>query len=108
MKVYNFFFVSLLILGVGCASSPEELGTTMADSLMIEIFVDIHLINARAELGYGNIQASLDSIIAHHGFSRFKYDQQIDFYVQHPDAYVAVLNKVTQRMTEVSRSISGF
>ncbi len=75
---------------------------------MVEIFVDSHLINARTELGYGNHITSLDSIITFHGLSRIEYDQQIDFYVRHPDTYVAVLNKVNQRMTEESRSTTGF
>lgn len=108
MKLVSFLFTSVLIVIIGCAPSPEELGNTLTDSLVIEVFVDINLINARAELGYGNIDITLDSILSYHGLSQNEYDQQIDYYVRHPDTYTAVLNQVTQRMAEESRAISGF
>lgn len=91
-----------------CSPTPEELGTTRVDSLMIEVMVDIHLINARAELGYGADELSLDTIITRHGLSRKEYDDQITFYTEHPDTYLAVLNKVMERIGQDARVVSGY
>ncbi len=74
--------------------------------MMIEIFVDIHLTNARQELGLGGDVTPLDSIIARHGFSMKGYDEQLRFYSEHPDTYLLVLNKVMERIGEEARLIS--
>ncbi len=99
---------TLALCTTACSPVPEELGTTLADSLMIEIMVDIHLINARAELGYGVDELSLDTIITRHGLSRKEYDDQITFYTEHPDTYLAVLNKVMERIGQDARLVSGY
>ncbi|MCY4160188.1 MAG: DUF4296 domain-containing protein [Bacteroidetes bacterium] len=75
---------------------------------MIEIFIDIHLSNARSELGYGENDTPLDSMIIRHGLSRIEYDQKLIFYSENPDTYLAVLNQVTERLAEESRLIGGF
>ncbi len=103
---------SLTLIVIGCVSScspvQKELGTLPVDSLMIEIMVDIHLMNARAELGYGGDELPMDTIIARHGLSRKDYDRQITFYTDHPDTYLAVLNKVTERIGQDARLVSGY
>ena len=99
----------LALCTAACSSTQEELGATQADSLMVEIMVDIHLINARAELGYGAAdELSLDTIITRHGLSRKEYDDQITFYTEHPDTYLAVLNKVMERIGQDARLVSGY
>ncbi len=102
--------LTLIVLGCmsSCSPAPKELGTLPIDSLMIEIMVDIHLINARAELGYGDSELPLDTIIARHGLSRKDYDHRISFYTDHPDTYLAVLNKVTERIGQDARLVSGY
>ncbi len=109
MRVYSRCLAATLALcTAACSPAPEELGTTRADSLMIEIMVDIHLINARAELGYGVDELSLDTIITRHGLSRKEYDDQITFYTEHPDTYLAVLNKVMERIGQDARVVSDY
>ena len=109
MRVHSRCLAAMLALcATACSPTPEELGATRADSLMIEIMVDIHLINARAELGYGVDELSLDTIITRHGLSRKEYDDQITFYTENPDTYLAVLNKVMERIGQDARVVSGY
>jgi len=75
---------------------------------MIEVFVDVNLINARTELGLGTSGVSFDSILSYHGLSHHEYTDQIEFYSEYPDTYLAVLNQVNNRMAQESRSASGF
>ena len=63
MSIYSWYCVLLLAVFSACTTSPGELGKEPVDSLMAEIFIDIHLANARAELGYGSDGAPLDTII---------------------------------------------
>lgn len=104
MKVYSW----LLVLCAACSSSPEKFGTATVDSLIIEVFVDVHLLNARAELGYGSREVSLDSIMTRHGLSREQYEDRVEFYAEHPDVYLAVLNRVTERVGQESRLFSTY
>jgi len=108
VKIHNWYLITIIALCTTCSPKKEELGTAPIDSLMIEVFVDIHLSNARSELGYGESGLPLDTIITRHGISKIEYDQQIAFYSEHPDTYLAVLNKVNERITEESRLVTGF
>lgn len=111
MRAYRyrvFSYIVLLALGGACTSSTEEGTVTPIDSLMIEIFVDIHLTNARAELGSEWEPISLDSIIALHGFSRQAFEEQLDYYTEQPEAYLVVLSQVMERIGEEARSVSGY
>ena len=98
----------ILIVHGGCFSTTDKLELVAIDSLMIEIFVDVNLINARTELGYGISEISLDSIVSYHGLTPHEYTDRIEFYSKYPDTYLAVLNQVNNRMAEESRSMSGF
>ena len=106
--MYSWGLAGILALCTACSSPDEELGSTPMDSLMVEIFIDIHLVNARTVLGYGGPELPLDTMIARHGLSREDYDEQIDFYSEHPDTYLAVLNKVTERIGQEAKFVSDF
>lgn len=109
VRISSWCFVGLLALSTSCASpKDEEFGMSLVDSLMIEVMVDIHLVNARAELGYGWKETSLDTIITRHGLSQKEYEDQIMFYTEHPDTYLAVLNKAMERMGQNARALSGY
>ncbi len=103
MRVYSWCLAGIFVLCAGCSSPEEELEATLMDSLMVEIFIDVHLHNARVELGYGNEGLPLDTLIRRHGISRKDYDRQIAFYAEHPDTYLAVLNKVTELIGQETR-----
>lgn len=103
MRAYSW----ILVLCAAC-SSPEDIGTAPVDSLIIEVFVDVYLLNARTELGYGHHALPLDSIMARHGLSREQYQNRVELYTEHPDVYLAVLNRVTERIGQESHLFSSY
>ena len=108
MSVYSWYCVLLLAVFSACRTSPDELGKEPVDSLMAEIFIDIHLANARAELGYGSDGTPLDTIIVRRGLSRKAFDQRMAFYANHPQAYLVVQNQVMDRLGQETRLVVGF
>ncbi len=109
MRILSGCLVAILLFcSTACTPEPEEFGTTLTDSLMIEIMVDIHLINARSELGYGVNELPLDSLIRRHDLSRKEYDAQVAFYTEHPDTYLAILNQVVERIGQEARLFSSY
>lgn len=108
MNIYSWYCVLLLAVFSACTTSPGELGKEPVDSLMAEIFIDIHLANARAELGYGSDGAPLDTIIVRRGLSRKEFDDRMAFYAKHPQAYLVVQNKIMDRLEQETRLVAGF
>ncbi len=109
VRTYNYFLVvSFLFLFPACSTPPEGVGTSSIDSVMIEIFVDIHLTNARTELGLGGDPVSLDSILTRHGLTMNDYNDQLGSYSLDSDTYLLVLNKVIERIGEEARFVSDF
>ncbi|MCY4225533.1 MAG: DUF4296 domain-containing protein [Bacteroidetes bacterium] len=96
------------MLHIGCVSTKDESELSEMDSVMIDVFVDVNLINARTELGFGTGDILFDSILSYHGLSPDEYTDRIEFYSKHPDTYLAVLNEVNNQMAQESRSVSGF
>ncbi len=108
MSVYSWYCVLLLTVFSACTTAPEELGKEPVDSLMVEIFIDIHLANARAELGYGSDGTPLDSMIVRRGLSRKEFDHRMAFYAKHPQAYLVVQNQIMDRLGQETRLVVDF
>ena len=108
MSTYSWFSVLLFAVFSACTTSPEELGKEPVDSLMAEIFIDIHLANARAELGYGSDGIPLDTIIVRRGLSRKQFDGRMAFYAKHPQAYLVVQNQIMDRLGQETRLVVDF
>lgn len=85
----------LLCLGVSgslaaCSSfSPEE--PPVADSTFIEVLTELHLAAARVEV-YADTTLSVlqDSIFAHYGVPRGRFERALTYYSEHPTAYETI------------------
>ena len=108
MSVYSWYCALLLTVFAACATGPDELGKESVDSLMVEIFIDTHLANARAVLGYGSDGTPLDTIIVRRGLSRKEFDHRMAFYAKHPQTYLAVHNQVMDRLGQEIRLVASF
>ena len=65
---------------------------------MAEIFVELHLVQARQSLDLPPSGLTRDSIIAHHGMTRDEFDEQMAYYAAHPAAFSALQNEITDRL----------
>lgn len=102
----------------------------LTDSTLIEILADLHLADARRFLAArdslqdSTLQhstspdsaspdqpdlllrltgdaAAVDSVLDAHGVTRAGYDSALDWYVDHPDQFVNLYNRVLDRLNQV-------
>jgi len=103
----------------GADSRPIGSGA-VTDSALIDVLADMHLTGAEQYLSLrsdssrtapedssdqliGRLQTGspVDSLLAVHGISRAGYNSAIDWYVDHPDEFVNLYNRVLDRLNQV-------
>ena len=77
-------------------SGPQGPGPLASDSVAVALFVDLHLANARQELGLRS--PARNSILAGYGLDSTGFAQVMDYYAHHPDRYVALYAEVVDRL----------
>ena len=100
-------FVLYLIIFSAC-SSPANDDRATTDSLMAEIFVDLHLARARISLGLSPYPLHRDTIIAHYGMTPADVEAQMEYYAEHPEAYNALQNMIADRVGQEIHSIRSY
>ncbi|MDX1530628.1 MAG: DUF4296 domain-containing protein [Rhodothermales bacterium] len=70
----------------------------MPDSLLVEALVELHLADARA----GRTGEPRDSLrtaaLAVHGLDTAAFGRALDYYADHPEAYVALYDRAIDRV----------
>ncbi|GIV60270.1 DUF4296 domain-containing protein [Rhodocaloribacter litoris] len=91
--------VLAMSLCTACSSlSPDA--PPVADSTLVEVFIDLHLAAARADLYRDLPPGTRDSVLARHGLTPEEFEAAIRYYVEHPDAYVELYTRVLNRLNE--------
>lgn len=94
----RLLFVMLLVAAPACSVLPGE-APPLADSLLIDVMVDLHLAAARSE-AEGQMRPALqrDSILARHGLNPAQFDAAVRYYADRPTDYVALYGRVIDRL----------
>lgn len=66
----------------------------------MEVFIELHLADARRTLNYAALPAERDSILARHGLDSARFQDILDIYAAQPEAYSALYATILDRMTE--------
>ena len=74
------------------------------DSTMVDVLVELHLGQARAEL-YELPAGVEDSMLATYGVSRAELRATFDYYAEHPEVYDEVYSQVVDRLTQGQRRV---
>ena len=65
---------------------------------MVEVLLDMHLAQARAER-YEDVSGELlRDVLAQHGLDRAQFDEAMRYYADHPQQYVDVYDAVLDRL----------
>ncbi len=86
---------AMLVLA-GCSAFLSD-APPVPDSTLVEVLTDLHLAKARSELDEPP-PALEDSVLHHHGLTRADYDAALDYYAEHPDAYLALYDQVLNHL----------
>lgn len=106
--------IAALLLSLGLSSSlmacssftPEE--PPVADSTFIQVFTELHLAAARVQAYEDTSLTALhDSIFAHYGVSRTRFEQALKYYSKHPSAYVSIYNTMQDSLDAERMSSRG-
>ncbi len=88
------------ILAVGilahCAAPQQGPGPLAADSLAVNLFLDLHLARARQELSMTG--PSRDEVLARYSLDSAAFEVLMAFYQRHPDRYAAMTAQVADRL----------
>lgn len=98
----------LLALLVGGCVQGSHRDRVALDSLMAEIFVELHLLQARESLELPASGLTRDSIIVRYGLTPAEFEEQMHYYAEHPEAFNALQNQITDRLGQESHSVSSF
>lgn len=100
LQLHPWFVIALLLAPACTVTSSEE--PPVADSAFAEVLVDLHLLEARAELDHDLPPSLRDSVLARHGLTAARFEAAIDFYVDHPQAYTDLYSDVLNRLNAES------
>ncbi len=99
--------VAAALLTASCGA-PTDTVLTAQDSLIAEIFVELHLLQARTTLGYEGEQVSKDSVFARYDLTQKDFDMRMDYYAEHPEVYSALYNLVMDHLGREIHEARGY
>ena len=102
MKRTSSLYSCLVALSLGALTACSviaEPDPPVADSTLIDVLIEFHLANARADLGYDLPPALRDSVLAAHHLDRTAFDEAMAYYAERPDAYLSLYNELLDRFS---------
>ncbi|RMH51869.1 MAG: DUF4296 domain-containing protein [Bacteroidetes bacterium] len=94
--------LALVLLTAGACSVVTEPDPPVADSTLVAVLADLHLADVRASLVHDVPPGTRDSVLAHHGLTPAEFEAALRYYVERPDAYLELYNRVLDHLTEES------
>ncbi len=91
----------LMCVFTSCSSiDSTEVLSPVADSVMVEVFIELHLAEARTDLFQETEISYRDSILAKYSMSTSDFNEVMTFYKEHPAAYHKVYSKALNQLSE--------
>ena len=98
------FLPALLLTLPACTALPTE-APPVADSTMVDVLLEMHLAQARAER-YSDVSSELlRDILARHGLDEEQFDEAMRYYADHPQQYVSLYDDVLDRLNAERGSV---
>jgi hypothetical protein len=67
---------------------------------MVQLFIEMHLTEARGEIFDDNLTATRDSIFRQYGVTPAAFESAMGYYAEHPDAYLEVYSKALDKLSD--------
>lgn len=87
----------------GCTNGQVSPDDVVVDSLRVELFVDLHLAQARAEVTVEPADSLRNEVFALHGLDSLQYDAILKAYAAHPVEAVALYDRATDQLSSERR-----
>ena len=85
--------------GAGCGIGNEP--APVADSVLVDVFADLHLAGAWLRLEPGAVPGLRDSVLARHGLDSATFAGSVAWLREHPENFVAIYGSVLDRLSSV-------
>ncbi len=79
--------------------SPAPDAPPVPDSVMVEVFIELYLLQARVEVLHEDETARRDSILLHYGLDRQTFEAQMTYYAEHPEVYMDVHTEALDKLS---------
>lgn len=91
----------LLLLSLSACTQLLTEPPPVADSTMVEVLVELHLAEAMLASGTTPLPLSVrDSILQRHQLTESGYEEAVQYYTAHPEAYAALYEQVVNVLNE--------
>lgn len=97
--------VGLIIFAFGGCGS--ESSRPIADSTMVDVLVEMHILNARIHTTDRPLVGARDSVFHRYGIDSTSFIQMMIYYAEHPDDYADVYGRVVDRLAVERAPIIG-
>jgi hypothetical protein len=66
---------------------------------MVNVLTDLHLLDARIQMGHALPPGMPDSVLGWHGITRAEYDEAVRYYAERPERYSDLYDQVLVRLS---------
>ena len=93
---------SFLFFVMGCSPSPsvEQSLSLVPDSIMQEIFIEFHLMEARSDLFNEDVIHFRDSLFQRFNVDSIAYENTMQYYSDNPEVYMKVYSEALDKMSD--------
>lgn len=94
------------LLATGCVG-PAGRQAPMADSTVVQVLLELHLLEARSETDGDVPPAARDSVFAHYGVSEELFEKTLAYYAGQPEAFGQIYGRLLDRINVERLEVSG-
>lgn len=98
---FIFGFIVSASMMSGCADKVTGTSPTpVPDSVMIELLIEMHLVEARIEMHNEPMLEARDSIFMQYGITPAIFGEAMDYYTENPDAYLKIYTEALDKLSD--------
>ena len=100
----------VIILGVCIANctTPAQQESLIADSTLVKVLIDLHLIEVRISEGHDVDPGLRDSVFSVFGIDSLQFAATMRYFSEKPDAYASLYSRIIERLNTERSPIDGF
>lgn len=91
----------LLCTGLAACSSLTSAPPPVADSTMVQVLAELHLLRARLRTpGLPPTDTSRSTVLSKYQLSTEQFDEALAYYTEHPEAFEVVYDQVLDQLSQ--------
>ncbi|MFK7845861.1 MAG: DUF4296 domain-containing protein [Rhodothermales bacterium] len=94
------FLLICFLLSACSNQDTSDVLPPLSDSTMVQVLIELHLAEARADFFQEDQIGYQDSILAHYGISQQDFENNMSFYKENPDIYHKIYSTVLDELSD--------